>query len=162
MEEVWKDITGYEGLYQVSNFGNIKRDGKNLSPGLGGNGYYLVVLSKNGKTKSATVHRLVASAFIPNPNNYPYVNHKDETRTNNHVDNLEWCTPRYNAIYGNAKAKEAASKSRPVEQLLSGVVIKRWSSTREAHRAGYKSGCISACCNNRRLTHKGYEWRWAA
>lgn len=161
MVENWKDVVGYEGLYEVSNFGNVRRGNRLLSPGVGSNGYPLVTLSKNGKTRSTTVHRLVATAFIPNPHGYPFINHRDETRTNNHVDNLEWCTPRYNNVYGNAKLKDAAVKSRPVEQLLSGVVVKRWSSTKEAARAGYWSGCISECCNKKRLTHKGYEWRWA-
>ena len=114
MKEEWRDIKGYEGLYQVSNLGRVKsliRGTGNqfrfskveviLKPHLTKKGYFRLSLSKNNKRKSFQVHRLVAEAFIPNPNNYPQVNHKDENKTNNCVDNLEWCTNKYNCNYGN-------------------------------------------------------------
>ena len=109
MQEIWKDIRGYEGLYQVSNFGNvkslmfinnivkIKRD-KILYKSTR-SGYYTVNLCKNGKRLSKQVHRLVAEAFIPNPNNKKIVNHKDFDRKNNYVDNLEWLTQQENILY---------------------------------------------------------------
>lgn len=115
MKEMWKDIPGYEGLYQVSNLGNIrslKYAGGNkvkLLKQATTNGYKQVQLSKNGKGKNHLVHRLVAIAFIPNPNNLPVVNHKDENPSNNNVDNLEWCTQEYNINYGtrNERASES-------------------------------------------------------
>lgn len=107
MEEIWKDIEGYEGLYQVSNLGKVKSLNYNktakselLKLRKNTNGYTRVVLYKNRKAKDYQVHRLVAEAFIPNPNNYPIINHKDENKTNNRVDNLEWCTYLYNNTYG--------------------------------------------------------------
>lgn len=104
--EIWKDIKGYEGLYQVSNLGNVKslcyrnqKKAKNLTPQITNRGYIAVMLSKKKTMKLFLVHRLVAMAFVDNPNNYPIVNHKDENPLNNHMDNLEWCTYSHNRIY---------------------------------------------------------------
>lgn len=104
-EEIWKDITGYDKRYQVSSFGRvrkIKNDGtvRNLKTTVFGFGYAHLNLMLNGKQKSVQVHRLVAEAFVENPNNYPIVNHKDENKLNNHATNLEWCTYSYNINYG--------------------------------------------------------------
>lgn len=106
MEEIWKDIKGYEGKYQVSNYGSVKtlnyrRTGtaRLLIP-KNDKGYLAVGLYKNGKRKMFLIHRLVAEAFIPNPENLPQVNHIDEDKTNNYVENLEWCTQSYNNNYG--------------------------------------------------------------
>lgn len=105
MKEVWKDIKGYEGLYQVSNLGNVKslkfNKEKILIP-LFDKNYLFIQLWKNGKYKRYKVHRLVAEAFIPNTNEYSCVNHKDENKQNNCVDNLEWCTNQYNIEYSQA------------------------------------------------------------
>ena len=119
MKESWKDIKDFEGLYQVSNRGKVKRiksiivdisqggvrtreiPERLLKQSFAGCGYCSVMLSKNGKVRRFNVHRLVAEAFIPNPSNLPEINHKDENKTNNCVDNLEWCTSKYNANYGN-------------------------------------------------------------
>ena len=108
--EEWKDIKNYEGLYQISNFGNVKslkkkaghstRCEKILKTHLDKDGYVYVTLCKNNKTHLATIHRLIAEAFIPNPDNLPQINHKDEDKTNNNIDNLEWCTCKYNINYG--------------------------------------------------------------
>ena len=113
-DEIWKDVKGYEGLYQVSNKGNVRRIGahryafgeyffdksiKPLSPIKKENGYMYVSLSLKRKRKNFFVHRLVAETFIPNPENLPQVNHKDFTRDNNCVENLEWCTAQYNTLY---------------------------------------------------------------
>lgn len=112
MEEVWKDIEGYNGIYMVSNLGRVKSLPRSC-PGLNASkeiilkqsedkdGYLLVGLHKNGKSKTVRVSRIVAKAFIPNPNEYPEVNHKDENNQNNRVDNLEWCTTQYNLTYGH-------------------------------------------------------------
>ena len=105
MNEIWKDIVGYEGLYQVSNLGNVKRINffkkeRFVIPCSNGSGYLYVSLSKNNKRKNFYIHRLVATAFIENHDNLPVINHKDENRSNNSVDNLEWCTQKYNCNYG--------------------------------------------------------------
>ena len=102
MVEIWKDIKGYEGLYQVSNLGRVKSLRKNIimKEALKEERYLSITLHKNKTRKSFYIHRLVAQAFVSNPNNYPEVNHKDENKQNNQMDNLEWCTPKYNANYG--------------------------------------------------------------
>ena len=124
MGEVWKDVPGYEGLYQVSNCGNvrsldrlIKRKGQGDLPLKGGTvkqfsnkGYKVVTLSKESKLKQFKVHRLVALAFIPNPDSLPQVNHKDENPANNCIENLEWCDDRYNSNYGTRSQRMANSK----------------------------------------------------
>ena len=102
MKEEWRDIKGYEGRYQVSSFGRIYScySGICLKIHTREDGYTRVSLYKNNRYKSFLVHRLVAEAFISNPNNYTQVNHKDENKQNNRVENLEWCTARYNTNYG--------------------------------------------------------------
>ena len=115
-EECWKDIEGYEGFYQVSNLGNIrsKYSGKwKLMKATKNNHSRMVVgLYKNGKAKLFLVHRLVAQSFIPNPNRLPEINHKDENPLNNCVENLEWCTPKYNVNYGTRNKRDAETMSR--------------------------------------------------
>lgn len=133
-KEIWKTIAGYEGLYEVSNWGRVKAFNyeRTIMNGLtikrvhydeyilpsGANAkdhkYVRVTLRKNGISTSYAIHRLVAMAFIPNPNNYPIINHKDENPSNNRVDNLEWCTTKYNINYGTAiaRAKQASKISR--------------------------------------------------
>ena len=113
--EIWKDVVYFEGLYQVSNLGRVKslnysRTGREkvLKPSKT-NGYLQVYLYKEGKSKRFSIHRLVAFAFIPNPNNLPIVNHKDEDKSNNCVDNLEWCTVAYNNNYGTKNQRQAES-----------------------------------------------------
>ena len=97
MEEIWKDIDGYEGRYIISNYGNIKSKKTNKNVYFSNSKKYKrVLLSKDGKAKGYSVHRLVAQNFIPNPNNYPCVNHLDCDGRNNRVDNLEWCTYKEN------------------------------------------------------------------
>ena len=110
--EVWKDIKGYEGLYQVSNLGNVKslKTNKNLYYSKSRN-YLRVGLNKNGVRRGFSIHRLVAQAFIPNPKNKPCVNHKDCNPKNNCVDNLEWCTHKYNNSYKNHHLKRNISSA---------------------------------------------------
>ena len=108
MEEIWKPIKGYESLYEVSNLGRVKslKWGKEriLRTDKSNNGYLRVVLCKDGKKKKYLVHRLVCESFLPNSNNLPEVNHKDENKTNNKVDNLEWCDRTYNNRYSQSVA----------------------------------------------------------
>lgn len=120
-KQIWKDIPGYEGKYQVSNTGRVRslnynRTGKTkvLKQNTNKLGYKSVFLCKDGKFKRYYIHRLVALAFILNPNNYPIINHKDENPSNNYYKNLEWCTYEYNVNYGNCRKKiSEANKGRP-------------------------------------------------
>lgn len=116
MEEIWKYIQGYEGLYQISNLGRVKslnynhtKKEKILQYRINERGYKYISLCVNNIRKSFKIHRLVAEAFIPNPHNYPCINHKDEDKTNNCVDNLEWCTYKYNSNYGTAIKRRVAN-----------------------------------------------------
>ena len=116
-EEIWCPIRGYEGIYEVSDQGRVKSIGygkeRILRPGRNTCGYLLVGLRKNREQKWYLVHRLVAQAFIPNPDNLPQVNHKDENKTNNSVQNLEWCDRKYNCNYGTRNQRI----SKPVLQF---------------------------------------------
>ena len=115
MEEIWKDVVGYEGDYMVSSYGRVKtiKFGRNkiLGCGVDNRGYTHTTLFKGGKRETRNVHKLVATAFIPNPNNYPQVNHKDENKINNNVSNLEWCTVLYNNCYGT-RLKRVSDKNK--------------------------------------------------
>lgn len=119
MKEIWKTIPYYSGAYQVSNLGRIKsskrKTEKILKPLTNSSGYLQVVLSKSGKTKFFLIHRLVARAFLPNPNNLPQINHKNEIKDDNRVENLEWCIPKYNDNYGH-HAERIAQKFIPTTQ----------------------------------------------
>ena len=164
--EIWKDIEGYEGLYQVSNQGrvrslNYRKTGKTqvLKPGLSGNGYLNVQLVKNNKIKHVLVHRLVALAFIPNPDNKPQINHKSEDKTLNTVENIEWATAKENINWGTRNKKVANKLSKPIAQKkLDGTIVKIWPSVNEAGRNGFEQANICDCCNGKRKTHKGYLW----
>ena len=172
-EEIWKEISGFEN-YQVSSFGRVKSLGNNkkrkekiLKQNDDGDGYLHVKFCKDGKEQSFRVHRLVAQAFIPNPNNFPQVNHKDENKANNRVENLEWCTHEFNSNYGtrNQRISEAntnhPSKSKAVVQLtLDGEFVAEYSSSKEAQRNGFHRGNIISCCRGKRKTHKGYLWQY--
>jgi len=164
-DEIWKDVVGWEGLYQVSSFGRVKSFRKKephlLSTCVGKHGYCVVLLyDSNGQRKNERVHRLVAQAFIPNPNNYPYINHKDENKTNNHVENLEWCTAEYNSNYGTCKERIANSNSKPILKYdLDGSFICEYKSLAEAERIeGIDHATISLSCSGRVSYQCGYIW----
>ena len=165
MEEIYKDIVGYEGLYQVSNLGNIKsvsrvincRNGTSktvnehlVSPGNNGNGYLFVYLWKNNKSKRFYVHRLVAKYFINNPNNYNKINHKDFNKKNNTIYNLEWCNDNQNmAHYSGCKVYVIKEDKK--------TIIDEFISESEAARIiGKGKGYIRYQCNNRTLTYSDY------
>lgn len=170
MEEIWKDIEGYEGLYQIGSCGNIRslnyRGTKTihlLKQTKSKDGYPIINLNKNGNKKSLQVHRLVGQAFIPNPDNLPCINHKDENPLNNCVDNLEWCTYQYNNTYGeriNRVRQKSMRYAKPVAAYKDGVEVMRFSSTKEAGRNGFNKWNIISCCNGKLNTHKGYQWSY--
>lgn len=182
MCEEWKDIKGYENIYQISNFGNIRRinrwagnqcksvyvaDVKDVLPYMDDFGYMKVCLSYHNKSKHFRVHRLVAQAFIPNPDKLPQVNHKDEDKTNNRVDNLEWCTAAYNSNYGT-RTQRISEKNlvrgakRSINQYSKdGVFIREWKSlTDAANTLGLRISKISSCCHNRNKSSGGYIWKF--
>ena len=164
IEIEWRDVVGYEDLYKVSTEGNIKsiRRNKILSQDTNQDGYKRVQLYKNKASKHYSVHRLVAQAFIPNPDNLPQVNHKDEDKSNNCVSNLEWITPKDNCNYGTRNRKVALSKNKPVLQLsLEGDLIREWESASEVARVlGYNQGDICNCCNNKLKTAHKFKWSY--
>ena len=155
--EKWKDVIGFEGLYQVSSLGRLKSLNRKVwNPGMNcyrtqysrilslvtdKGGYLRVTLSKDGKVKQYLVHRIVAEAFLPNPNNLPQINHIDECKTNNSVDNLEWCNNEYNCNYGNHNSNISDTQSIPIAQYrLDGTFIKTWKSSREVENVlGYSN-----------------------
>ena len=154
--EIFKEIEGYEGLYQISNLGNVKslKFGKErtLKPAKDKGGYLYVGLCKEGKRKNHYIHRLVARAFLPNPNNYPIINHKNEIKTDNRVENLEFCDAKYNINYGTAIEK----RSKQVLCVETGVI---YPSTMEVQRQfGFSQGYISSACNGRYKQAYGFHW----
>lgn len=174
MQEIWKDINGLEGLYQISNMGRVKsfqRKYKSsespylimaLSPNQ--SGYLSVYLrGHDGNDHRYTIHRLVATAFIENPNNYPCINHKDENKQNNCVDNLEWCTYSYNNAYGTGQLRARISKSKPVSQFTKeGIWIATYvTPSIAADLLKCNRHTIVRCCDNENKTALGYIWKWA-
>lgn len=175
--EVWQDIPGYEGLYQASTYGRIKSLERYYKTGRGGiqllperilkaspdtNGY-LGVLLCNGKQKRMSVHRLIALTFLPNPNNFPCVNHKSEIKTENQVWNLEYCTVGYNNSYGNRLNKVSKANSKRVLQYsLDGVLLATHKSATEAAKKLHTwQGIISDACRGKQKTAYGFIWRYA-
>ena len=172
--EQWRMIPDYEGLYMVSNLGRVKSLNYNgtgqdriMKPTVYSGGYFRVKLWKNKKPKLHLVHRLVAQAFLPNPYNLPQINHKDENPANNCVDNLEWCTSKYNINYGTRiekyrKTNTNGKKSKQIVQYsLNGEVIKVWPSSHEVERQlGFHHGNIINCCKGRQNTAYGYIWQY--
>lgn len=179
-KEIWKDIEGYEGLYQVSNFGNVKSliTNKIIKPSPNTYGYLNLCLFKNGRKKQITVHKLVAEAFIPNIENKPTVNHEDGNKNNNCVDNLSWATyseqikhaydhnlrkkpyGKCNNMYGKYGNKHHRSK-KVYQYNLNGNFIKEWQNAYEIKRElGYSQGEINKCCLNKKNSAYNYLWKY--
>lgn len=180
MDEIWKDIEGYEGLYQVSNFGRVRsldryieREGKGvvlfkgaiMKQRLNAQGYWRVALhNKHHESKGWFVHRLVALAFIDNPLELPIINHKDQNPKNNRVENLEWCNQKYNCNYADRNERLASHFEKPIKQTKNGNVVKMWKSGTEIERqTGWARRNIQRVCN-REYGYKsayGFQWEWA-
>lgn len=187
MTEVWKDIQGYEGSYQVSSLGRVRSLGieksfinqygsitryttkeKILKTSIMKNGYEIIGLGRKSDRKMHLIHRLVAEAFIPNPDNLPQVNHKDENPLNNCVTNLEYVTSEANCNYGkhNKNIKDSLTNNdkisqRIVQKSLDGIVLNIYPSVREASRiTGYNNGNISRCARGIYKSAGGYKWEY--
>ena len=168
MEEVWKDVIGYEGIYQISSIGRVKNVINNTikKPSINKYGYFQVMLWKNNKNKLKRIHRLVAEAFLnnPKPDIFNCINHKDENKLNNSVENLEWCDRKYNNNYGGHNLKIAKSHSRPVIQYtLDGEFVKEWESATVASRElGFPQSAINWCCTKKEKYNscKGFLWKY--
>jgi hypothetical protein len=169
--EIWKDIVGYEGLYQVSNLGNIKSVNKNkiLSPKHNHDGYLRIQLWRKQHVIFVGIHRLVSEAFIENPDNKPFVNHINGIKNDNRLENLEWCTQRENINHawknGLSKSQINGKHSKAVDQLdLNGNYIKTFASQMEVERQlGIPHTQVSAVCLNKKNynTAGGYKWRFS-
>ena len=182
MEEIWKDIEGYEGLYQVSNLGRVRslgRDlmrksrygtmalyhinGRVLKPLHSQGDYcYVHLFDKDGVSTNHKLHRLVAKAFVPNPDNLNEVNHIDENKDNNRADNLEWCKHADNCNYGTRNERSKVKRSKPVQKLdADGNVVAEYPSVIEAQRVTGTNRCnIRMCCNCKYKTAGGYRWKF--
>ena len=192
--EIWRPVKNYETYYEVSSYGRVRsvdrivtysngrkhlHKGKIIKPAKVCDGYLQIQLWKSGKVKQVLIHRLVAQAFLPNPDNLPQVNHKDENKTNNRVflnkdgsvelkkSNLEWCDGKYNVNYGTAikrmreKKLNSPKLSKPVLQidLETNQIIAEYPSVAEALRQlNISQGHISECCRGERKTYKGFKW----
>lgn len=194
MQEIWKDVIGYEGLYQVSDTGKVKSLDRTVNCGYGAtrvipgrvmsvlvsDRYPVVSITKHGKRKVVYVHRLVAEAFIPNPDKLPEVNHIDENKQNNNVENLEWCNRAYNNSHGTrlerqlknfdykavakkiSKTKNTTRYSGINQMTLDGVFIKWWPTIKEAsNNTGASYYHISNCCRGLGIQSGGYKWEYA-
>ncbi len=172
--EIWKDIDGYEGYYKVSNKGNIfsveriargrKWGGRTLQSSYHKHGYLHIALRKNGIKKNKLVHRLVAEAFLPNPNNFLEVNHLDEIKDNNELSNLEWCDTMYNVNYGtrNKRAGRKLSKKVKAVNIETGENL-TFNSTLEAESKGFSHGNVSQACRGIYCggnLYRGHKWAY--
>jgi hypothetical protein len=174
MEEVWTDVPGYEGIYEVSNYCKIrnKKTGRMREPFIDSGGYCYIKLSKNGKTKGAHTHTIGMKAFVPNPNNLPCVNHKNESdKTDNFIfinpdgtvdlekSTLEWCDYSYNAKYGTRPNRIGDKKGKAIiQKTLKGVPVFIWKSASEAEICGFNKYAIYSCLSGKRKSHKGFTF----
>jgi hypothetical protein len=175
MLEEWREIKGFEGKYWVSNMGRIRNKTKVLKVYTDKQEY--VKINLGNKNNAKRVHRLVAETFIPNPDNLPFVNHRNEIRNDNRVVNLEWCTHEYNVNYGTAQERKAKAlrgevkggyvfKGTSAKKLwqinpITNEIINTWNSFHEAEREGFIRASIRRCLRGDRVTHGGFRWEYA-
>lgn len=163
-KEIWKDVKGFEGLYQVSSFGMVKslpkngRKAKILVPIKDRGGYYYTHLCKNGKCAAYKMHRLVALTFLPNPHSFQTVNHVDGDKTNNRVNNLEWCSLHYNLWHERNILKITGRVPKKVLCVETGEIFN--TAKDAANNVKVCKQMISFACCGRRKTAGGYHWRY--
>ena len=184
---VRKPVVGYEGYYEVDQFGRVfsltrsivvvkgnrtytkHLKGKQIKQAMHGKGYKAVTLTKDGKMANLYVHRIVAEAFLPNPDNLPMVNHKDEDKANNFLENLEWCTAAYNRTYGSAvenhaktlRGRKSGKRTPVIQKYADGKIANRFDSISEAALSVQGAvGAISAVCKGKRKLAYGYRWEY--
>lgn len=186
MRDDWKFIDGYSGHFKINKNGHIrsvdrvielknggfrKLRSRSISTRKNSDGYTIVNLSLNGAVKVYRLHRLLATAFIPNPKNLPIINHKNGKRSDNRLINLEWSTQKENVLHGfmvlGRKGSSAGKfgrlhhRSKPVAQINSdGEIIMRYECARETEKYGFHQGHVSACCRGVNKTHAGYKWEY--
>ena len=159
--EQWKEIEGYDHPYQVSNYGRIKLSNGRITEGFNdGYGYKRICLRKDKKNKQLFVHQLVGLYFIPNPNNYTIINHKDEVKTNNNVDNLEWCTQKDNVCHGTCQQRriEKVSKGKIIQYDKQGNIIKIWDSLNSLRLNGHVAAWRAITRGNTNRFHDNSFW----
>lgn len=185
--EQWKVIDGFD-LYEVSNTGKVRSNDRYITNGIGtflkkgrilkpidnGTGHLKVELKQDGRTRREYVHRLVAFAFIPNPDGKPFVNHIDNNPANNNVENLEWCTHQENMDWMNLQdrarrtdewltnlhqSQEGKYVSVVGENIKTGEKI-HFAKLNDVKKAGFEPSCVSTCCSGKRKQHKGYRWKY--
>lgn len=178
--EIWRPVKGFEGLYEVSNYGRVKAlyrewiTGKNTRRYKQehimvhfdlGRGYVATNLTKNGKQKLTYIHRIVATSFLPIEEGKIEVNHIDGVKSNNCLNNLEWCTPGENQkhAYRTGLKKKPFKPVKPVIQLtISGDVVKRWRSLKELHSSGFDRSAVIRVAKGRQKTSYGFKWMYDA
>ena len=173
MKEIWRPVKGYEGRYEVSNLGRVRSLNYRMKPGRvqvlkpakNSDGYLNVHLYAGDGGKSIKVHRIVAAAFIPNPDNLPEINHKNEKKDDNRVENLEWCSRDENMRYGTISERIIKKQSRSVVALdpVTHRVVYRFGSAEMTRSFGFTPSEVSRCCRKARgrKTHKGLLWAYA-
>lgn len=174
MAEIWKTVKGYEGLYEVSNLGNVRSLDyhnwgvvRNLTPVMDCHGYMRVCLCKNNKQRNGLVHRMVAQAFLENPLELPQINHINENKSDNRVENLEWCDCLHNNNHGTrneriSKSKRNTKCKKVIQMDLQGNFIREWVSLNEIMRVlGFNAAFVARCCHGVKPTAYGYRWQYA-
>lgn len=177
--ELWKEIKGYEGIYEVSSCGRVRsldryvkhsktgemsvlKKGMIKKPTTDTEGYLLVTLNKDGKYCTKYVHRLVADAFLGEHKLKEQVNHKDENKQNNNIDNLEWCSVKYNINYGTRTARMARTQGKPVSMYdKNGALVRVFCSLSSVKELGYSPSNVKNVCDGKFAAMYGYVWRWA-
>lgn len=178
MIEEWRDVVGYDdmykGYYQVSSLGRVRgldrsdnagkhQRGRILKQSTSIHGYKLVGLSKNGEVSTKSVHRLVTMAFLENEENKPYINHKDENKKNNNVDNLEWVTPKENSNYGTAIKRRVEKQSKPIKVIYQDDTYEIWESASKFAREygnGVKRSNVVQVLSGDKKSHHGLRFEY--